>query len=109
MSKKNKQFNKDFSNEAPEVYNTDDIGYMSDESVHDRMNRLENERSRLFSMGHDTFLWEVELAYLQREQQLRQTRAEKHAEFMNKFMSNARVDEITENLASNTSVDENSN
>jgi len=85
MSKKNKNFNKDFGNEAPEVYNMDDIGYMSDEAIHDRGNRLENERNRLVSMGKDPYFWEVELAYLRREQQLRQTRADRHVEFVQTF------------------------
>ena len=85
MSKKNKVFNKDFGNEAPEVYNMDDIGYMADEAIHDRTNRLENERNRLMSMGKDAYFWEVELAYLQRERQVRQVRSERHAEFLKKF------------------------
>jgi len=85
MSKKNKNFSRDFGNEAPEIYNMDDIGYMADEAIHDRANRLENERNRLSGMGRDPHFWEVEVAYLRREQQLRQTRAEKHAEFMKKF------------------------
>lgn len=85
MSKKNKNFNKDFGNEAPEIYGMDDIGYMADEAIHDRANRLENERNRLVGQGRDPYLWEVEIAYLRREQQLRQTRAERHAEFVQKF------------------------
>ena len=68
-------FNKDFANEGPEVYNMDDIGYMSDEAIYDRAGRLENERNRLVASGRDTYLWEVELAYLRREQQLRRERA----------------------------------
>jgi len=84
MSKKVKS-NKNFASETPEVYNMDDIGYMSDEAIHDRSNRLENERGRLMSAGKDTYLWDIEVAYLQREQQLRQTRSERHAEFIQRF------------------------
>ena len=67
MSKKNKSFNKNFSNEAPEIHNMDDIGYMTDESIYERSNRLENERNWLLSAGKDPLLWEVEIAYLRRE------------------------------------------
>lgn len=81
MSKKNKSI-RNFGNEAPEVYNMDDIGYMADEAIHDRAQRLENERNRLVSMSRDPYLWEIELAYLRREQELRQTRANFHAEYL---------------------------
>jgi hypothetical protein len=93
MSKKNKP-SKNFINETPDVYNMDDIGYMTDEAIHDRSQRLENERNRLLSMNKDAHLWEVEVAYLRREQQLRQTRSELHAEYMKKFVPQAEVDVI---------------
>lgn len=98
MSKKNKNFNKDFGNEAPEIYNSEDIGYMADEAIHDRANRLENERNRLMSMGKNTYLWEVELAYLRREQQLRQTRAERHVEFLKTFAGSSEVDLTSDSI-----------
>lgn len=92
MSKKNKNFNKNFGNDAPEMYNMDDIGYMADEAIHDRVNRLEFERNKLVSMSKDPYLWEVELAYLQREKNLRQTRAEAHLEYIKKFVPATEVD-----------------
>ena len=99
MSKKNKSFNKNFGNDAPEVYNMDDIGYMVDEAIHDRANRLENERNRLQSMGKDTYLWEVEISYLRREQDMRKTRSQLHMEYMQKFAvdPNAVVASVDEN------------
>ena len=94
MSKKNKSFNKEFINEAPEVYCMDDIGYMPDEAIYDRTNKLEIERNKLISMNRNPYLWEVEIAYLRREQQLRQTRAELHADFVKKFVPTEDVDSI---------------
>lgn len=94
MSKKNKKFGKDFDFEAPEVISTDDIGYMAEETIHDRMNRLEHDRNRLLSMGRDPLLWEVELAYLQREQNVRQTRSQLHVEYMKKFVSHSNAGDI---------------
>ena len=104
MSKKNKSFNKNFSNEAPEIYNMDDIGYMAEEALHDRANRLENERNRLQSSGKDTYLWEVEIAYLRREQDMRKTRAEAHAEFLQKFSVNP--NEVDLNVEATVGQDE---
>ena len=95
MSKKNKHNTKDFINEAPEVYSMDDIGYMTDEALHDRSNRLENERNRLISSGRDPMLWEVEIAYVRREQQLRQTRAELHADFLKKFAGHINSEDVS--------------
>lgn len=83
MSKKNIK-NKGFV-EAPEVLNMDDLGYMQDEMVDERAYRLENERNRILSSGRDAYLWEVELAYVRREQQLRKTRAEMHQDYLRKF------------------------
>lgn len=102
MSKKNKNFNKDFASESPEIYNTDDIGYMPDEAINDRANRLESERNRLVSMGKDPYLWEVEIAYLRREQQVRHVRAECHAEFLKKFSNLSEVDEIANSTLNNS-------
>jgi len=107
MSKKNKSA-KNFGNETPEIYNMDDIGYMTDEAIHDRTNRLEHERNRLGLLNRDPYLWEIEIAYLRREEQLRQTRAERHAEFMKKFVPSAEVNEILEstNPAAQNTVNE---
>jgi len=85
MSKKNKNFDNEFELGAPEVICLDDIGYMSEEIINDRMNRLERERNRAISMGHEPILWDVELAYLQREQNVRQIRSESHAAYMKKL------------------------
>jgi hypothetical protein len=98
MSKKNKNF----VVEGPEVYNMDDLGYMTDESLYERANRLESEKNRMMSSGRDPYLWEVELAYVRREQVLRRTRADLHAEYVQKF-AHTRVDDnmMTETPVSN--------
>ena len=71
--------------EAPEIWNMDDLGYMADEMIEDRAQRLESERNRMLSSGKDPQLWEVEIAYIRREQQLRKTRSELHQEYLKKF------------------------
>ena len=81
MFKKNKNGNKDFTNDAPEIYSMDDIAYTSDEAIHDRIDRLESERNRLTGAGRDPYLWEVEIAYLRREDIIRNDREHAHIEF----------------------------
>lgn len=87
MSKKNKGFNRDFHGDAPEVLNMDEIRYMPDEAIYSIANRLESERNRLANASRDTRLWEVEIAYLRREQELRHIRAEHHQKYLQKFGS----------------------
>lgn len=84
MSKKNKGF----SGEVPNVVNMDEIGYMPDEAIHAIANRLEGERNRVMNANRDPYRWEVEIAYLRREQDLRQIRAQHHQEFIKKFSNN---------------------
>lgn len=85
MSKKNKNFNKNSnvnsSSPRPELHKMDDIGYMSDEVISDYMGRLESERNKLFSTGRETYFWEVEIAYFQHEQFIRQNRNVLHMEY----------------------------
>lgn len=94
MSKNNKKFSKDSSFYVPEINNVDDIDYMSDENIYDRMNRLDYEKNQLFSSGRDPIPWEIELAYFQREQSIRQIRAAAHVEYMNKFIPRAAGEEV---------------
>jgi hypothetical protein len=90
MSKKNKNNNgaeQDLRSTrypipTPEVANMDDVGYYPDDLLNDKISRLESERSRLLEMRYDPYLWEVELAYLRREQQLRGARSERHEAYL---------------------------
>lgn len=86
MAKKNKS-HKNINVESPEVYNMDDIGYMMDEALYDRVGRLDSERAKLVANGYDARLWEVEIAYVQREQGIRRSRSELHADYLRKFQT----------------------
>lgn len=89
MSKKNKQVNVNdelkttrYPITPPEVNNMDDVGYYPDDLLADKISRLENERTRLLDMKFDPRPWEVELAYLHREKDLRNVRLERHDAYM---------------------------
>lgn len=92
MSKKNKNFNRF---ESLEIQNMDELGYMTDDALFDRTQKLTNERNKLASAGRDCLAWEVELAYLQREGQLRSARLEAHAEYCKKFVVNQETEETS--------------
>ncbi len=92
MSKKKKQgFNQQgdyYHSQAqlpvplPEVVNMDDTAVISDEDLFARMNQLESDRSKVIDHNFDPYLWEVELAYLRREVQIRRQRREAHEAYL---------------------------
>ena len=107
MSKKNKNANHNQNTDelratkypipGPEVANMDDIGYYPDDLLADRIGRLESERTRLLEMRYDPQLWEVELSYMRREQQIRSARAEKHEAYMRDLIHRGGDDEVSFN------------
>lgn len=62
---------------VPQIVNIDDIAVMPDEELNARAARFENERNR----ARDPQPWEVEIAYIRREQQIRKARAQAHVEW----------------------------
>lgn len=89
MSKKKKQgFNQQNDYYAqppvptPDVVNMDETAVVSDEDLFARMNQLETDRSRMIDHNFDPYLWEVELAYLRREAQIRRQRREAHEAYL---------------------------
>jgi hypothetical protein len=79
---------------VPDVYNMDLVGYMADEEIASTAGRLESERNYLLSKGQDTYLWEVEICYLRREQQMRRLRSERHAEYLTAVAHNNQEEHI---------------
>jgi hypothetical protein len=57
--------------DLPAVVNMDELAVMTDEELSRRAYLLEQDRSRL---GEDAVPWEVEIAYVRREQDLRVVR-----------------------------------
>ena len=99
MSKKNKSFsvaqqNIKFPFPLPEVHNMDEIGYFVDELLHEKINKLEGERMRLLELKLEPTPWEVEIAYLRREQQIRKARSENHEKYQQNFSSKVDEDEV---------------
>lgn len=110
MSKKNKSNNNNnamqdrddvrttkYPIQFPEVANMDEIGYYPDDLLSDRISKLEHERARLVEMKYDPYRWELELAYLHREKQLRSVRAERHEAYVRSVVLRGSDDEITAN------------
>lgn len=63
---------------APQITNIDELAVMTDEELVARASRFESERNR----SYDSYPWEVEIAYIRREQQIRKTRAQAHADWL---------------------------
>lgn len=85
MSKKNKKSSNQsqrFPVEVPYVIDMDALGYSSDDDLRERNNYLSSAREQVVRAGMDPYLWEVELAYLQREFGIRDTRRAAHEKYL---------------------------
>lgn len=87
MSKKNKkQSNNSQHSDSnvlePYIVDMDVLSYSSDDELRERNRYLSEEKDQAYKVGYDTYLWEVELAYVQREMGIRATRRMMHEKYM---------------------------
>lgn len=75
--------------ELPDVANMDDLALISDEELVGRAARMEADRRRAASRGADLQPWEAEVAYVRREQAIRQRRAEAHIAYLQAGLAEA--------------------
>lgn len=66
----------------PDVLTIDFLGIISDEELSSSYTRLNQQRNEILKSRLPTRLWDVELAYLQRETKIRAERRMKHREFL---------------------------
>jgi hypothetical protein len=100
MSKKNKSSNRHSNNnhyemDLPEVINMDDLSYAADSDLHRRNDYLVEDRIKAIQSSYDPGPWEVELAYVHRELDIRRKRLVAHEKFMRsnpELFMNANVD-----------------
>jgi hypothetical protein len=79
MSKKKKSSNSNGrDNNAPDQINMDDLAVMPDDELAQWAIHCETERTRTWNPTP----WEVEIAYVRREQQIRKLRADLHVDFL---------------------------
>lgn len=65
----------------------DDIAYMSDEELAALWRDLDESHQKIVCCNMDAMPWEVELAYLRREQLIRRERREAHEEYLKMLKS----------------------
>jgi hypothetical protein len=68
----------------PDVVTIDDLGVMLDEDLIVRLRALEEGKNKGYEANVDLRPWEEEIAYIRREQQIRRTRRDAHAEWVSK-------------------------
>ena len=73
----------------PNVVSVDELAIVSDEALYTRFDTLSRDRDRADRDSYDTLPWEVELAYVQREIQVRKERSRVHE----RYLETARPDE----------------
>jgi hypothetical protein len=67
---------------GPEIVTIDDLALFEDDELSDRASLLENERNRLIKSHNHPIDWEVEIAYVRREQQIRKIRKDAHSDWL---------------------------
>ncbi len=70
---------------GPVRIDADELGVMLDEDLVNRLYTLEREREEVCAKGFDPRPWEEELAFTQREMQIRRVRRIAHTKYMNEF------------------------
>ena len=82
MNKKTKKFSggseRNYNVVEPQVVSMDDLAYAADVDLTSRAESLKAERERAVRAGINPRKWEVELAYVQREMDIRDDRADAH-------------------------------
>jgi hypothetical protein len=68
--------------EVPEVLNMDVMATMLDEDLVKRLCSLEDDRMKVLGSCDDSQSWEVELAYVRRELQIRRERRAAHERYV---------------------------
>lgn len=67
---------------APQMIDMDSLAYFSDQDLDRRRSNLDDDRMKAVYSGVDSYAWEVELAYLQRENDIRRTRRVMHEQYL---------------------------
>jgi uncharacterized small protein (DUF1192 family) len=96
MSKKKKSDSNFRDANVPEQINMDDLALMSDDELSQRASLCENERNRTWNQAP----WEIEIAYVRREQQIRRTGTDMHQEYLKRHPQESNdsesYDEVTQ-------------
>lgn len=66
----------------PDVVDMDSLGAVPDEELITKLRNLEEQRSNIMYASLDPKAWEVELAYIRRELQLRRSRRDAHDRYI---------------------------
>ena len=66
----------------PDIVSMDVIAAMQDDELMMRLRTLHDDRDKVFAERLDARLWDVELAYVKREQQVRKTRHDAHEKYL---------------------------
>lgn len=69
---------------VPHPINMDEIAVMADDQLYSLQQQLESDRQKVLDYRLDPYFWEVELAYLRRELNIRRVRRDAHEAYLQK-------------------------
>lgn len=89
------------SNSEPEMFHSDVLAVVLDEELSNIAERLEDERLSALKAGRVTRLYEEELAYIRREQQIRSLRRRAHASYISNLQQEIAMQDAIESALPN--------
>jgi hypothetical protein len=85
-----------YYDDEPEVIDMDVLSGMSDDELNNRFYTLEEERAGAWESREPTYTFEIELAYVQREQLLRRGRRAYHDAYLATLRGEAPVQSLAD-------------
>jgi hypothetical protein len=68
--------------QLPSLVTIDELAVMTDGDLHARLRSLYDEHGKVAKEHYDSYAWQIEIAYAQREADIRFDRAELHKKFL---------------------------
>jgi hypothetical protein len=92
---------------GPDIVDVDALSSMSDDELSNRFQRLDSEREMFREQRVHTRAWEIEIAYVRREQMLRRVRRDMHDAYLSNLRSDpeSHVDVLSDEYESEVSND----
>jgi|GEM_PF-3506063 len=81
-NKKNSNRSYNVTFDLPDIVDMETLSYAGDDELSRRLAHLNGEKEQVQNEGYDAKLWEVEIAYVQRELKIRNARRVAHDEYL---------------------------
>ena len=81
---------------GPEVMDMDTLAILSDDDLSARFHQLDAERETMRENRVSTLAWEIEIAYMRREQQMRRVRRDRHDAYLMSLRGGSSIEPLSD-------------